>query len=141
MKIYLYILSFFLTINISAFAQDNAAEGNGNKIREKMTEYVQKRLSLSKSEAERFNPVFMNYFNELRNTNIQHRDDKLVLQQKIIDVRLRYRDQFKPIVGEKRSNDVFTYERDFVEEVKRLRQDRVQDRNIVPNQRKKGLLP
>ncbi|MBA2328197.1 MAG: hypothetical protein M3413_06365 [Bacteroidota bacterium] len=141
MKIYLYILSFFLTINISAFAQDNAAEGNGNKIREKMTEYVQKRLSLSKSEAERFNPVFMNYFNELRNTNIQHRDDKLVLQQKIIDVRLRYRDQFKPIVGEKRSNDVFTYERDFVEEVKRLRQDRIQDRNIVPNQRKKGLLP
>jgi hypothetical protein len=141
MKIYLYILSFFLTINISAFAQDNAAEGNGNKIREKMTEYVQKRLGLSKSEAERFNPVFMNYFNELRNTNIQHRDDKLVLQQKIIDVRLRYRDQFKPIVGEKRSNDVFTYERDFVEEVKRLRQDRIQDRNIVPNQRKKGLLP
>lgn len=141
MKIYLYILSFFLTINISAFAQDNAAEGNGNKIREKMTEYVQKRLGLSKNEAERFNPVFMNYFNELRNANIQHRDDKLVLQQKIIDVRLRYRDQFKPIVGEKRSNDVFTYERDFVEEVKRLRQDRIQDRNIVPNQRKKGLLP
>jgi hypothetical protein len=31
--------------------------------------------------------------------------------------------------------------RDFVEEVKRLRQDRIQDRNIVPNQRKKGLLP
>jgi hypothetical protein len=126
-------------LNVSAFAQDDA--GNGNKIREKMTEYVQKRLGLSKSEAERFNPVFMNYFNELRNTNIQHSNDKLVLQQKIIDLRLRYRDQFKPIVGEKRSNDVFTYERDFVEEVKRLRQDRIQNRDIVPGQRKKGLLP
>jgi hypothetical protein len=126
-------------LNASAIAQDDA--GNGNKIREKMTEYVQKRLGLSKGEAERFNPVFLNYFNELRNTNIQHGDDKLVLQQKIIDLRLRYRDQFKPIVGEKRSNDVFTYERDFVEEVKRLRQDRIQNRDIVPGQRKKGLLP
>ena len=128
-----------MAVHVSAIAQDDA--GNGNKIREKMTEYVQKRLGLSKTEAERFNPVFMNYFNELRNTNIQHKDDKLVLQQKIIDLRLRYRDQFKPIVGEKRSNDVFTYERDFVEEVKRLRQDRIQNRDIVPNQRKKGLLP
>jgi hypothetical protein len=139
MKTYLYILFFSMFLNLSAFAQDD--EGNGSKIREKMTEYVQKRLGLSKSEAERFNPIFMNYFNELRNTNIQHRDDKLVLQQKIIDLRLRYREQFKPIVGEKRSNDVFTYERDFVEEVKRLRQDRIQNRDIVPNQRKKGLLP
>jgi hypothetical protein len=139
MKKYLYILFFSMFLNVSAIAQDDA--GNGNKIREKMTEYVQKRLGLSKSEAERFNPVFLNYFNELRNTNIQHGDDKLVLQQKIIDLRLRYRDQFKPIVGEKRSNDVFTYERDFVEEVKRLRQDRIQNRDIVPGQRKKGLLP
>jgi hypothetical protein len=136
---YLYILFFSMFLNASAIAQDDA--GNGNKIREKMTEYVQKRLGLSKGEAERFNPVFLNYFNELRNTNIQHGDDKLVLQQKIIDLRLRYRDQFKPIVGEKRSNDVFTYERDFVEEVKRLRQDRIQNRDIVPGQRKKGLLP
>ena len=134
MKRILYIFSFFLALTTSAMAQD---EG-GVKVQDRMQEYIQKRLNLNKSESERFAPVFLNYFNELRNTNQQYRGDKLVLQQKIVDLRLRYRDQFKPIVGEKRSNEVFNYERDFVEEVKRLRQDRIQNKG---GRRGGGLLP
>jgi hypothetical protein len=64
----------------------------------------------------------------LRQTNQQFRGDRLVLQQKIVDLRLRYREQFKPIMGEKRSNDVFVYERDFINEVKQLREERIQNR-------------
>src|SRR6478735_3987103 len=104
MKKLLYTLLFLLSINI-AFAQD---EGNPDKVRERMTEYIQKRLDLSQSEAERFGPVFIDYFNELRKTNQDFKGDRLVLQQKVTDVRLRYRDQFKGIIGEKKSNDVFT---------------------------------
>ena len=136
MKRILYILSFFLTLSTAVFAQD------GERIQERMTEYIQKRLNLSKSEADQFAPVFLNYFKELRQTNQQYRGDRLVLQQKIVDLKLRYRDQFKPIMGEKRSNDVFNYERDFVEELKRVRQDRIQSKNDkVPGRRKGGLLP
>jgi hypothetical protein len=97
-----------------------------------MNEYLQKRLNLSKAEADRFSPVFMNYFNELRNTSQQYKGDRLVMQQKIVDLRLRYRDQFKNIMGEKRSNDVFVYEREFVNEVKELRKERLQNK---PNKR------
>src|SRR5919107_2056361 len=100
------------------FAQD---EGSADKVRERMTEYIQKRLDLSKGEADRFGPMFINYFNELRKTNQDFKGDRLVLQQKVTDLRLRYRDQFKGIVGDKKSNDVFTYERDFMNEVKELR--------------------
>lgn len=117
-----------MILSVSAtFAQDDD-RGNGDKVRQRMTEYLQKRLNLSKGEAERFSPVFMDYFNELRRTNQQYRGDRLVLQQKIVDLRLRYRDQFKSIMGEKRSNDVFTYEREFINEVKELRKERLQGR-------------
>jgi hypothetical protein len=136
MKRILFILGFSLTLSTAVFAQDS------EKIQVRMNEYIQKRLNLSKSEAERFTPVFMDYFKELRQANQQYRGDRLVLQQKIVDLKLRYRDQFKPIMGEKRSNDVFNYERDFVEELKRVRQDRIQNKNDkVPARRKGGLLP
>ena len=110
-------------------------------MQERMNEYIQKRLGLSKTEADRFSPVFLDYFDELRKTNQQFKGDALKRQQKIVDLRIRYRDQFKNIVGEKRSNDVFTYERDFVEEVKQLRNERLQNKNDNKgNKRSKGLL-
>jgi hypothetical protein len=115
-----------------SFSQDDDA---GERIHERMTEYLQKRLQLSKAEADRFSPVFLNYFNDLKKTNQEYRGDRLLLQQKVVDLRLRYRDQFKSIMGDKRSNDVFTYERDFIDEVKRLRQERMQNQRGKPNKK------
>ncbi|MFN2457627.1 MAG: hypothetical protein ABR502_05450 [Chitinophagaceae bacterium] len=124
MKRILYLIVFIFTFSSASFAQD---DDKGERIRERMSEYLQKRLHLTKTEAERFEPLFLNYFIELKRTNQQYRGDRLVLQQKIVDLRLRYRDQFKSVMGERRSNDVFQYERDFVDEVKRLRQERMQN--------------
>lgn len=124
MKRILYILTFVLAFHLGAFAQD---EG-GEKVRERMQEYIQKKLGLSKDEAERFSPIFLDYFKELRRTNQQFRGDRLVLQQKIAEVRLKYRDQFKPVIGEKRSNDVFVHERTFIKEAQETLQDRIKDR-------------
>jgi hypothetical protein len=138
MKRTLYILGLFLALSTASYAQDDK---DGGKVQERMKEYVQKRLGLSKNEAERFGPVFLDYFNDLKKTNQEFKGDALKRQQKIVDLRIRYRDQFKNIVGEKRSNDVFTYERDFVEEVKQLRNERLQNRSDNKlNKRSKGLL-
>jgi hypothetical protein len=134
MKKFLHILALLVLINTASFAQDD--DGQGSKVRERMTEFIQKRLGLSKSEADRFGPVFLNYFNELRRTNQQFKGDRLVLQQKIVELRINYRDQFKNIVGEKRSNDVFVYEREFINEVKEIRQDR---RGGGPGKKIRGL--
>jgi hypothetical protein len=123
MKKILLILSFFSVISFSSYAQDD-----GGRLQDKMTEYIQQKLGLSKPEADKFSPIFLDYFKDLRKTNQDFRGDRLVLQQKIVELRLRYRDQFKPIIGEKRSNDVFTYERDFIKGVKELQQDRLQNR-------------
>ena len=110
----------------ASFAQDD--DDQGSRVRERMTEYIQKRLSLSKSEAEKFGPVFLDYFNQLRKTNQEYKGDRLVLQQKVAELKLNYRNQFKTIVGEKKSNDVFIYERDFVNELKTIRNERSQNR-------------
>lgn len=124
MKKIIYILSFLLVLSSGSYAQDPGE----TKLRAKMIEYIQKRLSLNKQEAERFAPIFIEYFRELRQTNQQYKGKGLELQQKIVELRLRYREQFKPVIGEKRSNDVFVYERDFIEEVKNIRKERIQDR-------------
>ena len=102
-------------------AQDEQQPGT---LREKMVEYIQGKLGLDRAEAERFQPVFLEYLKDLRKTNQENKGDRLVLQQKVAELRLRYRDQFKPIVGEKRSNDVFKHERDFVEKAADVLRDR-----------------
>lgn len=132
MKKILYILSFTCFFAFAACAQDE----DGGRVRERMTEYIEKRLGLSKSEAQQFSPVYLNYLSELRKTTQDNKGDRLVLQQKVAELRLNYRNQFKGIVGEKRSNEVFNYERDFVEEVKRIREERLMNRNeSKPNKR------
>lgn len=133
MKRFLLITGLLLFIVANGFAQQN--EDNGGKIREKMTEYLQKRLRLSKNEADKFSPVFLKYFMEARNTQRSFQNDPLVRQQKIIELRLHYRDEFRDIMGEKRGNDVFSYEKEFVEKVKEIRNERLQnkpDQNLKP---------
>ena len=125
MKKLVYILFFTLFFQAGAMAQNPNGVG---KVREKMVEYIQDRLNLSRAEAEKFQPIFLDYFNDLRKTNQQYRNDRLVLQQKVIELRLRYRDQLKPVIGEKRSNEVFQYERDFVDKVKEIRDERMDNR-------------
>ena len=129
MKRLFYILSFlFLTsISLPGFGQedvdDNDESGN-EKIRDKMNEYIQKRLDLSKEETEKFAPVFIRYFQEWRQTL---RDSKtlpaLDRRQKIIDLRLRFRSQFKDIIGDKKSNRVFDLQDDFIREVIKFRNE------------------
>lgn len=136
MKIILYLLSFLILSTTVSFGQDESDQGA--KIRERMTEYIQKRLSLSKAEAEKFSPVFLNYFNDLRKTTQEYKDgDRLVLQQKVVELKLNYRNQFKTIVGEKKSNDVFIYEREFINEIKELRNERSQNKPGGGNRNKR----
>jgi len=137
MKKIFYILIFTFTINRVSFAQDDEP---GEKVRDKMIEYIQNRLGMSKAEAEKFQPVFLDYLKEMRSTKQQFRGDKLILQQKIVDLRIRYRDQFKPIIGEKRSNEVFTHEREFVQQAIMEQRERLQNRPESRANKKSGLL-
>lgn len=110
MKKILLILTLTLFAGFASKAQDD----DNDKIRDKMREFIQRRLNLSRNEADRFAPVFVRYFREWRQTLRENKDDGLVRQQRIVELRLRYRTEFKDIVGDKRSNEVFRKQDEFV---------------------------
>ena len=139
MKRIVYILIFALSLSGASFAQGGDDDGGG-RLRDKMIEYIQNKLGLSKAEAEKFQPMFMDYLRDMRSTKQQFAGDRLILQQKIIDLRIHYRDQFKPILGEARSNAVFQHEHDFIEKAIQERNDRLQNRLDSRANKKTGLL-
>ena len=125
MKRFLVILSLFILASVKLFAQDD--DNGSERIRDKMSQYIQERLSLSKSEAEKFSPVFLRYFREWKTTLRESKGEPVLLrQQKIVDLRLRYRDQFKEIIGEKRSNEVFDHQQRFIQGIRDLQRERLE---------------
>jgi hypothetical protein len=67
-------------------------------------------------------------------THRQNRGDILILKQKIIELRIRYRTEFRQILDEQRANKVFQYEDRFRVETKRIinesRRDRIPPRRV-----------
>ena len=123
MKKILLILTL-ASLGFSSKAQSDEHD----KIRDKMTEFIQKRLDLTRNEAERFTPVFIRYFREWKQTLQENRADGLVRQQRIIELRLRYRTEFREIVGEKRSNDVYKQQEVFIRGIKEMREEQIKAR-------------
>jgi hypothetical protein len=134
MKKLLIILCLFLG-GLQTFAQQDDNE----KIRDKMREFIQQRLNLSRNEADRFAPVFVRYFREWRTTIRENVNDLLVRQQRVTELQLRYREEFKPILGEQRSNQVFIQQKVFIDEL-RIMQKENRTMNERPNRRFRSAL-
>ena len=127
MKRFLLIFSLLFVSSISLMAQEDEDETGGNeKIRDKMSEYIQKRLDLSDAESKKFTPVFIEYFKEWRQTLQTYRgaEKKLERQQKVVELQLRFRPQFQAILGEKRGIRVFDHQNRFLLELQQLRRNR-----------------
>jgi len=135
MKKFLLILTLALFAGFVAKAQDD----DNDKIRDKMREFIQKRMNLSKNEAERFTPVFIRYFKEWRQTIRENRNlpDVIDRQKRIVDLKIRYRDEFKEIIGEKRSNEVFKRQEEFVRIIAEQARNR---KDQIPAIRNRSLL-
>lgn len=129
MKKLFFIISLLFTTSLVTplFAQEAEEDDGNEKIRDKMSEFIQKRLDLSKDEADKFTPIFIRYFKEWRQTIRENKGDRLVMQQKIIELRLRYRSQFKDVIGEKKSNQIFVHQDRFIQDIRLLRQERLRN--------------
>lgn len=134
MKHFLLILSLVFITSAPLLAQDNDHDENP-KIRDKMNEYIQKRLGLTKEEAAKFSPVFLRYFKEWRQTIRENKGDRLVMQQKIVALRLRYRTEFRGIIGERRGDQVFSQQERFIKEVRELQGERLRNNPNRPLKR------
>lgn len=138
MKKYFIILILFFT-GLASYAQDEG-DDRGGKIRDRMNEYIQDRLGLSRKEAEKFTPLFLRYFQEFRQIHRENKTDILVLKQKIIDLRIRYRTEFRQIMDEPRANKVFVYEDEFRRKAIQILETRKDRLGGKPFQRNRSLL-
>lgn len=130
MKNWLIILTLFILPGF-AFAQDEEDAQEGGKIPERMKVYIQNKLGLSRKEADRFAPVFFRYFRDFVKTHRENKGDRLILQQKIIELRLRYRGEFRQILDEQRANKVYFYEDEFRKQaIKIIRENKIDRRNL-----------
>lgn len=118
------------------FTQEVENDGT-ERIRDRMNEFIQKRLHLSNAEAQKFTPVFLRYFKEWRTTIRDNKGDRLLLQQKVVDLRLRYRTEFREILGERRGNMVYDQQELFIREMREVGKQRMDRRPLKNN---KGLL-
>lgn len=133
MKKFLTILGLSLSITLTGFGQQDDNDNTNDKIREKMSEFIQRRMGLSRMEAEKFNPVFLRYFREWKSTIRENKADRILLQQRVAELRIRYRTEFKDIVGEKRCNQIYDHQEIFIKEVRKMRQEQLDRKPLRRN--------
>jgi len=122
MKKILFLIALSLPLLVSA--QDNSQRDN--KLQSLEIAYLTKELNLSPEEAQKFWPVYNKYSAEMKETlrNKANDPDVLDKQQKLLDIRKKYRSEFLKVLSPDRVNQVFTSEVKFREMVRRELQDR-----------------
>lgn len=103
--------------NASAQEQQPPDTKQEEKIQALEIAFISRKLNLTTDEAQRFWPVYNEYKRDMRQVMIAQRNnpnkDVLENEQKIIDVRKKYRDRFTGVIGQPRMNKFFQAEREF----------------------------
>ena len=100
--------------------------------------FITKELNLSPNEAQKFWPVFNQYRNELKSVVAEKKmGDQLEKQQKTLDIRKKYREDFSKVMSQERANKVFGAEEEFKSLVRREFQKRQSEKKQI-EPRKKG---
>ena len=139
MKTIYFILTLFLVIPFSVFAQTEEGENitDRKKIQAMEVAYITKELNLSPEEAQKFWPVFNKYREDVKGVLTNKTiTDQLEKQQQVLDLRKKYRTEFTRILAQERANKVFTSEDQFRQMVRREFQKRqMERRQINPGKR------
>ena len=109
-------LSILLAIllNINYFCYVQAQEVNSKKIDSLQSVYFTEKLVLTPDESEKFWPVYSNYKNEIKTVKKENESDRIAAEEKILNVRKKYKVDFKKILGDDdRVNKVYVLEKEF----------------------------
>ncbi|MGN6194359.1 MAG: hypothetical protein ACTHOB_05440 [Ginsengibacter sp.] len=124
-----YLLLFLLIFGSFSFAIAQNKNGQRNeKIQDLKIAFITQKLQLTSSEAEKFWPVYNDYQNEIRQLRVNRSDDALENEQKLLDIRKKYKPSFEKIVGPQRVNDLYNAEREFRNAlIRRLKEQKQQN--------------
>ena len=110
---YFYAFFTLLLITVVTKAKDQQPPvKNKQNIEALKVAFISKELVLSPTEAQQFWPLYNKYTRELKltrsgNTDVLERDEK------VLNLRKNYKEQFTKIIGPKRVNDLYNAEAKF----------------------------
>ena len=114
MKRFILIIIFALGGFCFAKAQDEDAGKRAEKIQALKIAFITQKLALSSDEAQRFWPVYNQYENEIRSAFRENKDgDVIENDERLLNIRKKYRPEFVKVLGESRMNKLFSAEREF----------------------------
>lgn len=118
---------FLILISLLLFDSLQAQPPLGERIPEKMNLFIQKRMRMTGGEREAFGPVFARYQKEWRETMRKNREDRLLARQQLIELQIKFRKEFSPIVGENRVIQIYDLQEDFIRILRDVQQERNRD--------------
>jgi hypothetical protein len=110
------ILAFGLTGFV--YAQDEQPDPKQQeKIKALEVAFISRKLNLTENEAQRFWPIYNEYKRDVNQAMLTQRNnpnkDVVDDEQKVLDIRKKYRDRFVGAIGQPRMNKFFQAEREF----------------------------
>ena len=113
MKKILLLTLFLLNINYFCYSQ---VQNRKNNIEAIQIAYLTRELSLSPDEAQKFWPIYNEYRDELLAVKKEVRDDEIMYEEKVVNIRKKYKTDFKKVLEtDFRVNQVFLAEKSFRE--------------------------
>ena len=112
MKNILLILSILLISFCAQAQEDNATKKE--KIQALKIAFITQKLELTSDEAQRFWPVYNRYEADIKQTMIENKGgDVIDNEEKVLNIRKKYRSEFSRILGQPKMNKLFATEREF----------------------------
>jgi hypothetical protein len=143
MKKWLIILLMLFGVFSSGFAQDAAntqpqqqqQQADGGKLKALQIAYLTNKLNLKPEEAQRFWPVFNQYQEEIKKVRMEGKNlTEVDREQKIVDIRKKYFDEFSKVLNKERADRVFKADNEFRDVIRKEIQERRQ-----MNQQRRGM--
>ena len=134
----IFTIFFFVALFQGAFAQEDT-QPNEKKIQDieaLKVAFISKELDLTPDEAQKFWPLYNQYSKEMR---VAVKDDQDVLDrdEKVLNLRKRYKDQFVKVLGDNRVNRMYGAEGRFRQLlIKSIRKQRQQQPGVRPGNRR-----
>lgn len=129
MKKILLILAF-VAANLGFVKAQDGDDPRGEKIQSLKIAFITQKLGLSASEAQRFWPVYNRYEVEMRQALRDNQSDVIDNDERILNIRKRYRGEFANVLGQDRVNTLFRSENEFRGVLMRKLKNRQQQRPI-----------
>ncbi|MEO7316579.1 MAG: hypothetical protein ABIW47_15420 [Ginsengibacter sp.] len=108
-----YLLLIFALCSFLMVNAQKRGGGESDKIQALKIAFITQKLDLSASEAQIFWPVYNQYDDEVKNLKRTNNGDVIERDEKLLNIRKKYKVQFEKILGADRANKLYNVEGEF----------------------------